>query len=404
MEKAEVIKNPIQMGQKEQIIRQWFTGKFGTEVPSSSVRELFTDFQVDLPGEKLSYGLFNGVFKKIEKDVKDGTPVWEGEVSVTVEPIKKLNVQAINLDDMNFPDFKLFRSGKYIDRLMSDDTEEGGLYSGTATIVIGESGVGKTTVLLDLLASIKRENPESDPCYLSSEMTKNDLYFYKKKTPIIGQVPTILLMDYIEEGITKVVEAVLLDSKHDVIVVDSYQDIIVKLTDIFGMRAKQAEAWLTSLIIKACEERGKSIFAIQHLTKSGTYVGSTYLKHATTAMMEIRKDTAGGRYIEYSKNRRGGALVDHKLYYSLVNGEVQYDELSFRDSKDAHNMKEKEVANRHKATEDFDAVFHSIANSAAKETDGVVDVEFEELETDENLDRSNEVLTPEIKVIPNTED
>jgi len=275
MEKVEVIKNPIQMGQKEQIIRQWFSGKFGTDKPTNSVRELFTDFQVDLPGEKLSYGLFNGVFKKIEKDLSEGTPVWEGEVTVAVEAAKKLNIQAVNLDDMQFPDFKLFRTGKYIDKLMSDDTEEGGLYSGTATIVIGESGVGKTTILLDALASIKRLDPLSNPCYLSSEMTKNDLYFYKKKTRIIGQVPTILLMDYIEQGITKVIEEILLNSKHDVIVVDSYQDIIVKLTDIFGMRAKQAEAWLTSLIIKACEEKGKSIFAIQHLTKSGTYVGST---------------------------------------------------------------------------------------------------------------------------------
>lgn len=400
MEKVEVIKNPIQMGQKEQIIRQWFSGKFGTDKPTNSVRELFTDFQVDLPGEKLSYGLFNGVFKKIEKDLSEGTPVWEGEVTVAVEAAKKLNIQAVNLDDMQFPDFKLFRTGKYIDKLMSDDTEEGGLYSGTATIVIGESGVGKTTILLDALASIKRLDPLSNPCYLSSEMTKNDLYFYKKKTPIIGQVPTILLMDYIDQGITKVIEEILLYSKHDVIVVDSYQDIIVKLTDIFGMRAKQAEAWLTSLIIKACEEKGKSIFAIQHLTKSGTYVGSTYLKHATTAMMEIRKDTAGGRYVEYSKNRRGGSLVDHKLYYSLVNGEVQYDELSFRDAKDAHQMKEKELANRHKATEDFDAVFNSIATSAAEASDGVVDVEFVEVR-DPKPENSDEVLTPNVEVIPN---
>lgn len=395
---ADEIKAPIQMGQKEQIIRQWYLGKFGTVKADGNARSLFTDFQVDLPQEKLSYGLFNGVLKKIENNIENNRPIWEGEIDVVVERHKKLVVNAVNLDDLEYPEFKLFRSGKYIDHLISEDTEEGGLYSGTGTIVIGESGVGKTTVLLDLLASIKEITPESKVLYLSSEMTKNDLFFYRKKTPMIGKVPTVLLMDYIENGIVKVIENLFFESEYDVIVLDSYQDVIVKLCDVFGMRAKQAEAWLTGAIIKACEDHGKSIFAIQHLTKGGTYVGSTYLKHATTAMMELRKDTAGGRYVMYSKNRRGGSLVDYKLYYSLVDGAVRYDELSFRSSEQAHELKDKEMANRQKYTEDFANIFEGIGRSTENPTgpgDGITDVEFEEV-----IEPRKDGETPIVEVVP----
>jgi predicted ATP-dependent serine protease len=94
------------------------------------------------------------------------------------------------------------------------------------------------------------------------------------------------------------------------------------MTDVLGWKANRAATWLTNLLIESADKLGKTIFAIQHMTKSGTYVGGTYLKHATTAMMEIRKDDMSRRYVSFSKNRRGGSSVDQRLYYKLENGSV----------------------------------------------------------------------------------
>jgi DNA repair protein RadA/Sms len=275
---------------------------------------------------------------------------------------------------MDFPDFKKFLTGSVFDKLMSDHDEEGGVFAGTANIVIGESGVGKSTITLDLLAKIKQKQPDAKVLYISSEMTRNDLYFYYRKMPIIETIPTLLVMDYLMGRFDKTLEKAI-NGDHDVILIDSHQDIIVKLKDVLGWKSTKAETWLTNLIIEAADKKGKAIFAIQHMTKGGQYVGSTYLKHATTSMMEIRKDEAGRRYAEFTKNRRGGSLVGKRLYYSLVDGEVKWDENAWRQENVVADLAEQESDRRQRLEGEFNSLFLSVKRPSADETPTATEVE-----------------------------
>jgi hypothetical protein len=96
------------------------------------------------------------------------------------------------------------------------------------------------------------------------------------------------------------------------------------------------------------------------MTKGGQYVGSTYLKHATTSMMEIRKDEAGRRYAEFTKNRRGGSLVGKRLYYSLVDGEVKWDEAAWRQETVVSELAEQESDRRQHLEGQFNSLFLSV--------------------------------------------
>ena len=314
----------IKGGRKERVVREWFNVRHGGRVPALKVLELYEEFELTSSTADLSYGLFNGVIKKLQMEGLQSEP--EPQVHSVVES------QVLLVEDMEFPDFALHRSGKPIDLLFSDHEEGGGIYGGTVNIVVGESGVGKSTVLFDLLASVKEESPECRILYVSSEMTRNDILFYYRKSPSIGQVPTLLLNDHLRDGS---LERVLLEAfkgEWDIIVLDSYQDAAVKLTEALGWRQKRSETWLTNLMIEAAETQGLAVLAIQHMTKTGQYLGSTYLKHATTSMLEIRFDPNGGRYLEFSKNRRGGSQVNKRLYYDLdPEIGVVYDELRFED-------------------------------------------------------------------------
>lgn len=314
----------IKGGRKERVVREWFNARHGGRVPSRKVLELYEEFERTSGQADLSYGLFNGVIKKLQAEGAAGQA--ESPVHSVVE------AEVLTVEDMEFPDFALHRSGKPIDLIFSDHEEGGGIYGGTVNIVVGESGVGKSTVLFDLLAAVKQRSPETRILYLSSEMTRNDILFYYRKSPSIGQVPTLLLSDHLRDGS---LDRVLEDSfkgEWDIIVLDSYQDAAVKLTESLGWRQKRAETWLTNLMIEAAETRGLAVLAIQHMTKTGQYLGSTYLKHATTSMLEIRFDPNGGRYLEFSKNRRGGGQVNKRLYYELdPDVGVVYDELRFEE-------------------------------------------------------------------------
>jgi hypothetical protein len=369
----------VKGGKKEQIVREWINLANDGKVPSGKVLDSFAIFQTREGSEQepISYVLYNAVLKKIlaeggeqqapvDTQVKlkpeVGRSVLKPAVVHSVEPV------IIKVEDMEFPDFKLHTSGKKIDDLFSDHEEGGGMYGGTVNIVIGESGVGKSTVLLDHLSSIMTTNPEAKILYISSEMTRNDILFYYKKTPAIGKVPTLLLMDYIANGQLSTVLEKTFNGKYDVIVLDSYQDVLVKLKEAQGWKSTYAESWLTNTMIDAAEKNGTAVLAIQHMTKGGTYVGSTYLKHATTAMLEIRFDLSGNRYIEFSKNRRGGSGVGKRLYYSLdATGSVVYDVQRFTETEVIREIESTESIRQSDLTRTFESIF--LTGGVAQEND-----------------------------------
>ena len=352
----------MQIGKKELDVRAFFIETYEGRVPHDrSVQQLYTQYMTTSTETGVSYGLFNGVVKKL----KDGTEP-DSLVPVQLVTPTEMVAEVIEIGNMEFPPFTAWKSGDLIDQLFSDHTADGGIYSGTANIVIGESGVGKSTVTLDILAKIKRVQPEAKILYISSEMTRNDLYFYYQKTPIIANVPTLLVMDYVMGRFDKILEDTI-NGDYDVILIDSHQDIIVKLADILGWKSTRAMTWLTNLIIEAADKKGKTIFAIQHMTKGGQYVGSTYLKHATTSMMEIKFDDAGRRYVEFSKNRRGGSLIGKRLYYSLVEGEVRWDATAWRQETQVAELAEQERDKRSELESKFTDLFMSVGRPAEVE-------------------------------------
>jgi predicted ATP-dependent serine protease len=341
-------------GKKERLIRGWINDEHEGQPPGGSVKVLLQDFMTIYPESGVSYSSFNGVLKKVETEAG-----IETDHSVVDEPqVRPFEFEVVKVEDMEFPNFGLFTTGKKIDELFSDHEKGGGIYGGTVNIVIGESGVGKSTVMLDTLSAIRAQNPDAKVLYVSSEMTRNDILFYYKKTPAIGKVPTLLLMNYVSDGnLVKALEQAF-SGEHDIILLDSYQDVIVKLKEVQGWRSTRAESWLTALMIDAAEKKGCAVLAIQHMTKGGTYVGSTYLKHATQAMVEIRFDISGHRYVEFSKNRRGGSGVGKRLYYSLDdNGDVVYDTRRFEDTESMRVIEDRETDRRQDLNAKFEELF-----------------------------------------------
>jgi archaellum biogenesis ATPase FlaH len=349
----------IRGGKKERAIRQWFTEKFNDQYPiNQNMTDLWDSFKDEVEGIVVSYGMLNGIMKDIKEEVGGETNIT---ISVDQEPEDLSNAEILSINDLEFPRFGKYKTGKFIDSLLSDHDEDGGLYTGTVNVVVGESGVGKSTVMLDVIANIQKQNPDAKVLYVSSEMTRNDIYFYKQKTPIIGDIPTLLMMDYTKSNnMDRVLEELAFNGDYDIVLLDSYQDMVVKFKDLLGWKATYAETWLTNLMISAADKLGIAILAIQHLTKGGTYVGSTYLKHATTSMLEFRFDSSKSRYLEFSKNRRGGGTVGKRLYFTLEDGDIVYDEGRFNDTIKVSEIQNTERERQEEAEKSFNDMFLKI--------------------------------------------
>ena len=141
---------------KEQAVREWLNQNMDGVIPiTTKVIDVFRKFELDHP--EISYGCLNGTMKKV---IAEGHSTTES-VSRQDTNVSQIELNVSAVEDMEFPDFELYRTGKKIDDLLSDHEEGGGVYGGTVNIVIGESGVGKSTILLDTLASIVENNPDA---------------------------------------------------------------------------------------------------------------------------------------------------------------------------------------------------------------------------------------------------
>lgn len=241
---------------------------------------------------------------------------------------QKETVQIVKLTDFNFPSevFIPLKSGKFIDNLIS---KKGGTMPATISIVVGEPGSGKTTMLVDKMTGIERHNPGKKCLYISSEMNPIDNRELAEELPQLMNLNTLYMADY-EDPKSALEQA--LDMGWDYVIMDSFMDVKDKIKDSqTKMNASTVETWLINLLVKHTKGQndGKKYTAfdvIQHITKGGEYAGSTKLKHNTTAMMYVRIDeVTGQRYLVYVKNRRGD--IRKKLYMVLdkVSGEINYD-------------------------------------------------------------------------------
>ena len=61
-------------------------------------------------------------------------------------------------------------------------------------MVIGDPGVGKTTIILDLLANLQKENPKLKILFVSAEMNEIDLAIYVSRYPKFQDINILFLM------------------------------------------------------------------------------------------------------------------------------------------------------------------------------------------------------------------
>ena len=231
------------------------------------------------------------------------------------------SIKLIKMQDVQFNDdlFVPMKTKTIVDSILST---EGGIFPGTNTVIIGDPGVGKSTVLLDWIANM--QNQGKKVLFISGEMNEIDLYGYVKRFPKFGKLPIMFMGDY--SNCPKQAVEQVLDTGYDVVLIDSWAEVTAMVKDQMGWARNKVESWMLDLLEKNNKaenqaSKNTAFICIQQMTKQGEFAGSNRIKHMTTAMAALRFDGRGRdaeRYIEFSKNRRGG--VGEKIFFSLNRG------------------------------------------------------------------------------------
>lgn len=242
-------------------------------------------------------------------------------------------IRTVNTSNFSIPPamFRRYQTNTIFDEIHSDD---GGAMAACSVVVVGGPGVGKSTLLFWASAQYKTTEPDAKIAVVSSEMEIEDLLYEAQRKPWMNSIDFILTSEY-QESLKDALTKIFLGGYH-IIILDSFADICDKLRDFCGMTTSAAETWLLDLMKSAkggknsevAEEKVYTLtFAIQQQTKSGSFAGSNKLKHNTTAMLELRKEKNGDRYMVYTKNRRNGGMVGKRMFYFLgANNYVSFDQ------------------------------------------------------------------------------
>ena len=233
-----------------------------------------------------------------------------------------MNLKTVKMSDLTF-DPQLFRpmkSGRVIDAHFSS---EGGLMKGTNYAIVGDPGIGKTTVMLDMLADLQEKGQKV--LFISGEMNQIDMFGYVKRFPKFGQLPILFMGDYCEDNALDVVKSILSEG-WDTVLIDSMAEIQNAVVDTTKgwMSGKKAETELLNLFEKHNmgendSEINTSFLVIQQVTKGGEFAGSNRFKHMMTGMAHMKWTKEGDRTFFFSKNRRGGDMSVRMFNLSTPN-------------------------------------------------------------------------------------
>ena len=237
------------------------------------------------------------------------------------------------------PDFLIpLKTDTCFDELVSKRL---GVMPGTVTMITGESGAGKTTISTNIAEFIKISNPGKTAGFISGEMDKLDWYEECHDNKNLMDLDTVFLLEYLDAPDFMSILRKSLEM-WDFCVVDSFEAILDQIKETTGLSSKKAEAEFIKMLRLIAMEKGVAFFVIQQFTKGGTYVGSTKIKHLTTAMIFVMFDENKHRYITWEKNRRNGSTVNKKLYFTKnkISGLIEFDTNRFENDKVMQDFKE----------------------------------------------------------------
>lgn len=274
----------------------------------------------------------------------------------------------VKMKDVKFDKdlFINYMSGTVLDRLLCSYQ---GLPKGVNYMIIGDPGVGKTTIILDMIANIQLRNPAIKILFISAEMNEIDLAIYVQRFPKFSELNILFVeADFNTEShcFQNIEETLQLG--WDIVAIDSFYELQGIIKEEENLTLKKAESQLLSIIKKQNKAQNKrgvhtTFLTIQQVTKSGAFIGSNRLKHMITAMMELRLDNPkniySDRYVTFSKHRRGDVGV--KLYYNLSQtGDVFYDEERYENDCKLRRLQSEVSSQLHEYADKFNKLFNNI--------------------------------------------
>lgn len=179
-----------------------------------------------------------------------------------------------------------------------DDVLGGGILAGGVILLAGQPGIGKSTLLLQVAATLAGKQKT---LYVSGEESASQV---KLRASRLG-ADTYEALEFAASTDAADIAATIRGGEYSVAIVDSVQTLT--LPDVSSAPGTVSQITnTTNVITRAAKASGTAVILVGHVTKEGSIAGPKVLEHLVDVVLQFEGDRYGGfKVVRAIKNRYG---------------------------------------------------------------------------------------------------
>lgn len=187
-----------------------------------------------------------------------------------------------------------------------DDVLGGGILPGGVTLLAGQPGIGKSTLLLQVAAGV---SASKRVLYVSGEESASQV---KLRAQRLGADEGDAL-EFVASNSTDDIGATIRSAGYDLIIVDSIQTL--SLEDVTSAPGSVSQITNSSnVLIRSAKDAGAAVILVGHVTKEGSIAGPKVLEHLVDVVLQFEGDRYGGFKIVCATKNRYGSTAEAAIF------------------------------------------------------------------------------------------
>lgn len=192
----------------------------------------------------------------------------------------------------------------------------GGFVPGSVTLIAGQPGIGKSTLLLQIVAGLSKNHKV---LYVSGEESEHQIGLRAARLGVTGDGVQLATSTSAED-----IARTIASGEYNLVVVDSIQTITSEAVPSAAGSVTQITN-SAHLLINVAKDVNTAVILVGHVTKEGSIAGPKVLEHVVDTVLQLEGDRYGGFKVLRSVKNRFGSTNEAGIFEMAEAGLLQVD-------------------------------------------------------------------------------
>lgn len=187
----------------------------------------------------------------------------------------------------------------------------GGFVAGSVSLIAGQPGIGKSTLLLQLANQVAKSVPV---LYVSGEESAHQVGLRAQRLGAKSNKLELVTSNSADD-----IARTISTGEHRLVIVDSIQTVAVAAVASSAGNVSQITT-STQLLTAAAKQSNTALILVGHVTKEGSIAGPKVLEHVVDVVLQLEGDRYGGFKVLRGEKNRYGATNEVGIFEMHDNG------------------------------------------------------------------------------------